>query len=232
MSEAAALIPSMTIYDLTRALPDVETLRDRCRAMAALELVISGNEDDGYFGYVPAWGQGEDAALMDDGSGGEYTIVFTADGVFGRGFDHESRMSPWADGDGALWPGLVEGIPEVFRPFLTEPAFCSEDGVLHATTVFWRENGDTAWRAGAVEFPEGRADADGADFLFEVLAAGTAEAYRDFAEDYYETDLPLEAVRHIWSLGPVTQEIVSALNPGLPLEAVASRLAGCGYPGV
>nr|WSX51167.1 hypothetical protein OG409_20860 [Streptomyces sp. NBC_00974] len=221
----------MTIYDLTRALPDIETLRDRCRAMAALELVISGDEDGTFFSYDPAWGEGEEAAFMDDGSGGEYTIVFTADGVFGRGFDHESQMSPWGGGDGELWPGLTDGIPEAFRPFLTEPAFCSQDGTLHATALFWRETGDTDWRAGTVEFPPGRSDADGADFLFEILAAGTAQAYREFAEDYYETDLPLAAIRHIWSLRPVTQDIVDALNPGLPLAAVGPRLARAGYPG-
>ncbi|MCM1971009.1 MULTISPECIES: hypothetical protein [unclassified Streptomyces] len=223
----------MTIYDVTRALPDIETLRDRCRAMAALDLVISGEEDDGYFSYDPEWGPGEEAALMDNGSGDDYAIVFTADGVFGCGFDHESRMSPSCDEDGEPWPGLVDGIPEVFRPQVTEPAFSTgEEGVLRATAVFWRETGDTQWRAGKVEFPEGKSDPDGADYLFELLVAGTPEAYRDFAEDYYEADLPLEAIRHIWSLLPLTQAVVDALNPGLPLAAVAPRLVRAGYPGV
>lgn len=221
----------MTIYDLTRALPDIETLRDRCRAMAALELVISGNPEGGYFSYGPAWGEGEEAAFMENGSGDEYAIVFTADGAFGLGFDHESPMSPWGDEDTELWPGLVDGIPEAFRPLVTEPSFCVEEGVLQATAVFWRENGDTAWRAGKVEFPEGSADPDGTDFLFDVLVAGTPEAYRDFAEDYYETDLPLDAIQHIWALRPLTQAVIDALNPGLPLEAVAPRLARAGYPG-
>lgn len=222
----------MTIYDVTRGLPDIETLRDRCRAMAALELVISGEEDDAYFSYDPEWGPGEEAALMDNGSGDDYAIVFTADGVFGHGFDHESVMSPWADTDHEDgWPGLTDGIPEAFRPYLKEPAFCV-DGVLNATAVFWRETGDAQWRAGKVEFPEGKSDPDGADYLFELLVAGTPEAYRDFAEDYYETDLPLAAIRHVWELRPLTQAVVDALNPGLPLAAVGPRVARAGYPGV
>lgn len=221
----------MTIYDVIGALPDIETLRDRCRAMAALELVISGNEDDCYFSYDPAWGPGEEAALMDNGSGDDYAIVFTADGVFGYGFDHESVMSPWGDEDAQTWPGLTDGIPEAFRQQVTEPAFCTEEGGLNATAVFWRETGDTRWRAGRVEFPEGKSDPDGADYLFELLVAGTPEAYRGFAEDYYETALPLEAVRHVWSLRPLTQAVVDALNPGLPLAAVAPRLVRAGYPG-
>ncbi|MET9701036.1 hypothetical protein ABZY31_29550 [Streptomyces sp. NPDC006529] len=223
----------MTVYDLTRALPDIATLRDRCRAMAALELVISGNESGGYFSYALAWGPGEEAALMDNGSGDDYAVVFTPDGVFGCGFDHESPMSPWAsDDDPAPWPGLVDGMPEVFAPQLTEAAFATDEGVINATAVFWRETGDTAWRAGTVEFPAGHPDPDGTDHLFAVLAAGTPEAYHAFAEDYYESDLPLDAVRHLWELRPPTQAVVDALNPGLPLEAVAPRLARVGYPGV
>ncbi|MCX4526559.1 MULTISPECIES: hypothetical protein [unclassified Streptomyces] len=220
------------VHDLIGALPDIATLRDRCRAMAALELVISGNTEGGFFSYDPAWGPGEEAAFMDNGSGDEYAIVFTADGVFGRGFDHESPMSPWGVDDVELWPGLVEGVPEAFRPLVTEPSFCVEEGVLQATVVFWRETGDTAWRAGDVEFPAGRTDADGTRHLFGVLAAGTPQAYRAFAEDYYETTLPLEAVQHLWDLRPLTREAVTALNPGLPLEVVVPRLVRAGYPGV
>ncbi|MET3984798.1 hypothetical protein [Streptomyces sp. PvR034] len=221
----------MTIHDLTRALPDIETLRARCRAMAALEMVIGGEESGGCFSYAPQWGPGEEAALMDNGSGGDYAIVFTADGAFGYGFDHESPMSPWADEDRATWPALVDGVPEVFAPQLTESAFATDDGVLAATAVFWRETGDTAWRAGPVDFPAGVPDPDGTDHLFAVLAAGTPEAYRDFAEDYWESDLPLDAVRHVWELRPLTDSVVDALNPGLPLAAVTPWLARLGYPG-
>ncbi|WP_405490436.1 hypothetical protein [Streptomyces sp. NBC_00096] len=222
----------MTIYDLTRALPDIPALRDRCRAMAALELVIGGDPEGGFFSYEASWAPGEEAAFMDNGSGDEYAIVFAAAGAFGFGFDHESPMSPWGDEDTALWPGLVEGVPEAFRPLVSERSFCVQEGVLQATAVFWRETGDSAWRAGEVGFPQDAPDPDGTDHLFEVLAAGTPEAYRDFAEDHYETELPLEAIRHVWSLLPLTQAVVDALNPGLPLEVVAPRLERAGYPGV
>ncbi|MFJ7206783.1 hypothetical protein ACIQWR_25040 [Streptomyces sp. NPDC098789] len=221
----------MTIHDLTRALPDIETLRARCRAMAALEVVIGGEGDGGYFSYAPQWGPGEEAALMDNGSGDEYAIVFTTAGAFGYGFDHESPMSPWAHEDRTTWPGLLDGVPEAFAPQLSESAFATDEGVLPATAVFWRESGDTAWRAGPVAFPEGVPDPDGTDHLFAVLAAGTPEAYRDFAEDYWDTDLPLDAVRHLWELRPLTEAVVDALNPGLPLEVVTPWLARLGYPG-
>lgn len=219
----------MSVHDLIRALPDIPTLRSRCRAMAALELLIGGNAEYGYFSYAPSWAPGVEAALMDDGSGDEYAIVFTADGAFGRGFDHESPMSPWGDDDLALWPGLVDTVPEVFRTWVTEPAFCVEEGVLQATVVFWRETSDTAWRTGEVEIPAGVTD--GAGRLFAVLAAGTPEGYRAFAEDYYETALDPAAIEHVWNLRPLTETVVKALNPGLTPARAAAAVARIGYPG-
>ncbi|MFD7837283.1 hypothetical protein [Streptomyces sp. NPDC059761] len=218
----------MNVHDLIRVLPDIPALRARCRAMAALELLISGKVEYRYFSYDPAWGPEVEAALMNNGSGDEYAILFTPDGVFGRGFDHESWMSPYTNEDMELWPGLVDTLPEVFRPLLAEPAFC-DDEVQVATVVFWRESADTAWRAGPVEIP---ADTDdGTGHLFRVLAAGTAEAYREFAEGYYERALDPAAVRHVWDLHPLTETVLKALNPNLTLARAASLVGRIGYPG-
>ncbi|MGW7436144.1 hypothetical protein [Streptomyces sp. NPDC054849] len=215
------------VHELIRVLPDVSVLRDRCRALAAMD-VLMGGRGGSYFGYDAAWGPGVEAALMDNGAGDEYAILFTSDRVLGRGFDHESWMSPYTNEDMALWPGLVEDLPEVFRPLLAEPAFCDED-VQVATVVFWRETSDTAWRAGPVEIP---ADTDdGTGHLFHVLAAGTPEAYAYFAEGYYERDVDLDAVRHVFALRPLTEAVVKALNPQVDLIAAAKAAAGIGYPG-
>lgn len=214
------------VHELITVLPDVPVLRDRCRALAALDAVM-GRRGGSYFDYDPAWGPGVEAALMTNGAGDEYTILFTPDGVFGRGFDHESWMSPYTNDDMALWPGLVDTLPEVFRPLLAEPAFCDDD-VHVATVVFWREDSDTAWRAGPVEIPEG--DGDGTGFLFRVLAAGTPEAYVDFAQGYYQRDVDLEAVRHVFALRPLTEAVVKTLNPQAEPSAVVETAEGAGYP--
>lgn len=214
------------VHELIRVLPDVPTLRDRCRALAALEVLMGGRYGR-YFDFDPAWAPGTEAALMNNGSGDEYAILFTPDGVFGRGFDHESWMSPYTNEDMELWPGLVDTLPEVFRPLLDEPAFC-DDEVRVATVVFWREASDTAWRAGPVELPaEGE---DGTGHLFHVLAAGTPEAYADWARDHYERELDLDAVRHVFALRPLTADVVKALAPEADPGAVAAAVAGIGYP--
>ncbi|MFI8452666.1 hypothetical protein [Streptomyces erythrochromogenes] len=222
----------MSVYEILPVLPDVPTLRHRCRALAALETVMDLH--DQFFAYAADWSETEEAALMDNGSGDDYAIVFSAAGAYARGFAHESGMSPWAGEDVEVWPGLVDAVPEVFRPYVTEPAFCDDDGdgpVPRVTVVFWREAADEAWRTGPVVIPQGPGGyGDGARDLFEVLAAGTPEAYRDFAEEYHERSVDLDAVRHVFALRPLTGDVVKALNPDADPGVVAGAVAATGYP--
>ncbi|WP_404959375.1 hypothetical protein [Streptomyces sp. 147326] len=225
-------MPPVTVHEILPALPDVPALRDRCRAPAMLEAVMDAS-GFGFFAYAASWSGTEEAALMDNGSGDDYAIVFSPAGAYARGFAHESRMSPYGDEDLAVWPGLVDAVPAAFRRYVTEPAFCDE-GVPRATVVFWREAGDAAWRTGPVEFPadDPHGYADGAEDLFGVLAAGTPEAYRDFAEDYYEPERPLDldAICHVFALRPLTEAVITALNPGADPAGAARAAARIGYP--
>lgn len=164
---------------------------------------------------------------MDNGSGDAWSVVFSPAGVFIRGFDHESPMSP-AGNDDELWPGLVDGVPEVFSPYVNEPAF-SFEGTLGATVCLWRQTSDDRWHAGDIDFPD-RDDPDGADGLFEVLVDGTAVAYLRFAEDYYETDVDPEAVSAVFALRPLTDEVVRRLNPVLTVEDLVEDRGAIGYP--
>ncbi|WP_327414740.1 hypothetical protein [Streptomyces sp. NBC_01233] len=208
----------MTVHEILPALPDVPALRDRCRAPAMLEAVMDAT-GFGFFGYAGCWSETEEVALMDNGSGDDCAIVFSPAGACARGFAHESRMSPYGDEDRAVWHGLVDAVPPAFRRYVTEPAFCDE-GVPRATVVFWRETADGSWRTGPVEFPTDDPDgyADGAEDLFGVLAAGTPEAYRDFAEDCYEPERPL------------TEAVLTALNPEADPAGAARAATRIGYP--
>jgi len=96
---------------------------------------------------------------------------------------------------------------------------------------FWGQAADTAWRAGApAPVPGGVEEDGGAAWLFELLLDGSPEAYRSFAEECYEADVDLDAVRHVYALRPLTQEVVSALNPELDLADLAGDIAEIGYP--
>lgn len=73
-----------TVYDIAAALPDIETLHDRCRALAVLEAIISPNWGSRCYSYDDAWNTGEQMASMRNGSGDEYWIAFTGAGAFIR----------------------------------------------------------------------------------------------------------------------------------------------------
>jgi len=222
----------MTVFDVVRALPDISTVRDRSRSMAMLDAILSPEWQYRYFSFDSGWSPGQEMASMRDGSGSDYSIVFAPAGAWARGFDHESPVSPFRSVPPALWPGLIDTVPAVFDAQVAEPAFADADGgTLRATVCFWRETSDSEWRCGPVDVRvAGYEDADSADWLFELLVEGSAEAYRDFAEEYFEAEVELSAVRHVYDLLPLNREVVAALNPEVDLNDLVQDVAEIGYP--
>lgn len=220
----------MTAHETARLLPAVPDLRDRCRAMAMLEAILSPEWADRYHSYDRAWAPGAELASMRDGSGDEYSIVFADGSAFIRGFAHESPMSPY--GNDGPWPGVLNAVPEPLRRWVTEPAFTDEDGMPVVTACLWRGPSDDGWRTGDIDYPDGP-DPDGANGLFRLLTApapAATEAFRDFAEDYYGEPLDAAALRHVYALRPLTGEVVAALNSELTLTDVAEDAQSAGYP--
>ncbi|WP_431953496.1 hypothetical protein [Actinacidiphila sp. bgisy167] len=220
----------VTVHDVAPRLPSIAELRDHCRSLAMLDAILSPEWETRYHSFDAAWDTGEEMASVRNGSGDEYAIVFSAAGAFVRGFDHESPLSPYGSEDHEPWPGVLDEVPDVFRPYVEEPAFCDEEGVPVATVCLWREAGDDAWRHGPVELPQDREDADGAAYLFELLTDRSPEAFRAFAEEYYGVPVDLDAVRHVQALRPLTARVVATLNPEVTLDELAEDIAGIGYP--
>jgi hypothetical protein len=167
---------------------------------------------------------------MDNGAGDAYSIVFASSGVFIRGFDHESPMNRFNEGD--IWPGVADAVPVVFAEYVTEPSFSIDgDGILAATCCLWRETGDSEWRAGMVTFPD-EGD-DGADYLLGMLANDdTPEQYREWAEHYYGTAVDLSAVQRIFAMEPLTSEIVMTLDDQASTATLTDDIDRIGYPTV
>ena len=213
----------MSVLELVRRLPEPDVVRRVSRALAVLDLVLNEDPSTRYYDFDARWSATEEAALMRDGSGDEYSIVFSPDGTFAYGFDHESPMSPYVNGM-KPWPGLLDGIPEVFHEQRDDKAFSDE--MPRATVCFWRTTDDDAWRCGPVE----NVEADGADWLFELIADGRPEAYLTFAEEYYEVALDLEPVRYVYALMPLTEYVVTSLNRDRRLTDLKESIAEIGYP--
>lgn len=217
----------MTVYDIAGRLPDIGELRNRCKALAVLDRLIGGYAP--YYTYERTWGSDE-AALMSNGSGDEWAVVFGADGVFIRVFDHESEMSPYRDPDLELWPGLLDGLPEVMLPRVAEPAFCDEHGAFVATAVLWRLTDDDRWHAGeGIAFPplRGPYDTTGPDGSprLGILLDDITDRYVEFAHDYYEISLDPAVVAHVIAHRPLTDAVVRALNPNLTVADVLDAIS-------
>ncbi|MFE3542756.1 hypothetical protein ACFXK0_07270 [Nocardia sp. NPDC059177] len=221
----------MTVYDVARRLPAIADVRDLCRSVAMLDAILSPDWERRYYSFNAAWADGEEVASMRNGSGDEYSIVFAAAGAYVRGFGHESPMSPYGN-DYEPWPGVIDDVPDVFQGFVEEPAFTDEDGVPVVTACLWREATDDQWRHGTIDFPTGRADPDGATGLFHLLVERSPESFQRFAEDYYEIPVDLKAVREVYALRPLDQELVSSLNGNLTLADLAQDISEIGYPQV
>ncbi|MGW3269815.1 hypothetical protein [Streptomyces sp. NPDC001056] len=215
----------MTVHDVAEALPDIPTLRDRCRSIAMLETVLNP-DGERYYSFSRAWSETEEIASMRNGSGDEFDVIFSPADAYVRGFDHESAMSPYVDD--APWPGVVDSVPEVFRSCVEEPSF-TDDGMPRVTACIWREEGSEHWQAGEIDFPEDNADPDGSGWLFHLLVDPSPEAFQKFAEDYYEIPVDIHAVRHVYALRPLTQEVVTALNDKASLAGIADAAAAIGY---
>lgn len=221
---------AVTVHDVARRLPAIADLRNLCRSLAMLDAIASPAPENRYYFFDTARAEGEEMASMSNGSGDEYSIVFSAAGSFIRGFDHESPMSPYGHHDHAPWPGVLDDIPAVFEPLLEEPAFIDENGVPIVTACLWREPTDDRWHHGTIDFPTGRADPDGSAGLFHLLIDRSPRAYQHFAEDYYEIPVDLAAVSAVYESQPLDQGIVSSLNGEISLTDLAQDISRIGYP--
>ncbi|MDK1345337.1 hypothetical protein QNO09_18955 [Streptomyces sp. 378] len=217
-----------TAHETAALLPGPDQLRTYLRALAVLDTAIGDDPRFCQYTFDGTWGPGVEAALMENGSGDDFSVLFTSAGVLIRGFDHESEMSPYGTDDGQVWPGVLDDVPALLRPLLDEPAF-RDKGIdaPRVTACLWRETGDTAWRTGStIAFPTGSEDPDGSDFLFHLLTDRSPEAVQAHFEDYYERSVPLDAIRHVLAGRPLTPAVARTLNPAVLADgALLQRIA-------
>ncbi|MFE7576127.1 hypothetical protein ACFU5Z_15485 [Streptomyces sp. NPDC057521] len=203
-----------TARETAALLPAPEELRVHLKALATLDATIGDDPLFVCYTFDTAWDPGEEVALMNNGSGDDFSVHFTPAGVLIRGFDHESAMSPYVNEE--VWPGLIDEVPASLSPILHNPAFCDEDiDVPRVTACLWQETGDTLWHTGtSIDFPPDNADPDGSGFLFDLLTDRSPETVQAYFADYYERPVPLEAIRHVLAGLPLTPAVTRALNPG------------------
>ena len=207
-------------------LPDIGGLKKLTQSLAMLDAIMMPEWRYRYYSFNSMWDAGEQMASMTDGEGDEWHCLFNEAGAILKGFHHESAMSPWANDDHAIWEGVLDEVPALFARFLKEPAFDMEN----TTFCIWRTNQDTAWRMGAIAFPDELGDdPDGSQDLLFILD-GNPETYKKWAEEYYERSVSLSALQRIYAHEPLTAQLASEINPKIELDAILADAVQVGYP--
>jgi len=202
------------------ALPDIPALRRLTRSLAMLDAILSPEWESRYYSFDSHWGEGELMASMRNGQGDDWFSLFTRGGVVVIGLDHEAPMFRFNE----PWPGLFDSLPSELAAAVNEPAFDARN----STFCIWRRSAGERWERGPVQFPDGD-DPDGSAQLLQILD-GRPESYRAFAADYYEVDLPLEAVAAVYRHQPLTPELLARLNADATIDALREDVVEIGYP--
>lgn len=205
-------------------LPDVDRLKLLMQSLAVLDAIMSPEWDSRYYSFNSKWARAEQLGSMRNGCGDDFFALFNRAGCFIKGFAHESVMSPYRVQPPQPWPGILDGVPDDFASCLKQPAFSMDE----ITFCIWRRHSDIAWSRGPIEFPK-TDTTDGSAYLLAILN-GDPTLYLQFAYDYYEATIPIDAVRHIYSHTPLTDTVVTSLNPDITTADLVDDLKEIGYP--
>lgn len=196
----------------------------RTQALAALDLILSPEWQYRYYSFNSVWSASEQMASMRDGCGDEWWIVFHASGWAAlKGLAHESQA--WAKGRKDLSATIQASFPPELVDFAREPAF-RWDATSFAyfflpSTAHWQRVNDYGQYSSLVA---------GDDELLRHLI-GSPSDYSAFAEDYYETTVPVDIVADIFKHAPISESVVTKLNPEIKFDAITDELySQIGYP--
>jgi len=185
-------------------LPSIGELKKRSQGLALLDAIIMPDWEYRYFSFNCNWDDNgtEMMASMRDGSGSEYFLNFTKDGVVGKVFSIEQLK------DVSL---SLRAIPDCFSSFKIEPAF----NINNTTFFFWRCNEDNEWSVS----PKSLSSYPLLGFLVNGFSG-----YQDWAEDYYEKSINSVVLKDIFESLKITEEQWLTLNPELSISELAEDL--------
>lgn len=162
-------------------LPEIPTpniLAERLELFCEIEKVLS---DDTVYRKVA------DGHYRIEAPGGDHLVFVSSDKAsLIKGFDHESEVSPHAQNDGKIWPGIYESLPSDLLSLLGGSGE-EEDEV---TFCIWHTPPGSKWEIGPVQYPP---DDDGGIAFLSQFLLYSKEEFADWAIDYYGLDIQIEA---------------------------------------
>lgn len=204
-------------------MPGIEALRAHMQCLAAISAVFSVEDDESPFTFDPRWDANEQMAASMNGSGDELYLHFVPHGCFIKGFAHESEMSPYANPEHSIWPGVVDQVPKEFESSLMEPAFDPE-----ATTfVIWRLASSGEWLTGEVDFPDSEFGDGSRDLLAPI--SFSASDLSEWLSEQYETEVDSAIVQSVFEGRPLSDTQMTALNPEAPIRELRQAVRETGW---
>jgi len=178
------------------------------RSLATLDAILSDDWESRYYSFNAKWGRGQRMASMRDGCGDEWFLVFTKDAAFLKGLAHE-----YPPGDVAA---IYDGLPAKLSALRTEPSFSMDDTSYGG----WFDKKWTIRSAPKLAKVMGQ---------HLGILDGKPKTYRSYAEGYFEADVPLAAIEHVYAGKPIDQKLIDSINPERKLAALKADLVEIGY---
>jgi len=201
------------------SLPDIQKLKQICKSISALEIIMEQEWEMRYYSYNPSWDVDEEVFEMRSGCEEEMLILFNKHGSVISGinietFDWEANIPKIEN--------LTKGLPKQFYDFIyNEPIKTRK-----STFCIWRTIADSEWQTGDTVDPDGSED-----ILY--LLDGDSKKYVEFCEDYYEKEIPLDIVEKIYQGESISLEMIYKLNDELEdedIEIIKNELEEIKYP--
>lgn len=185
-----------------------------------LDAIICREWDYRYYSYNSKWSANEEMASMRNGCGDEWFLLFNPVGAALKGLAHESPRA----GDDSFPAQIQKLVPPDFSSFLQEPAFSMQS----ASFCLWRRHTDRQWSVVIPTHGSISPNDDGSEELLTILD-GEPATYQQWAQDYYERPISLNAVRAIYTHESLNEELIAALNPEVSLPDISGDIAEIGY---
>jgi hypothetical protein len=195
-----------------------EDLRETLISLAALNIILCEEDWLRYHRYTRNWTENVEMAEIDNGAGDHLYILFTPQATVLKGFDHESPLSPYVREGHKLREGIYDNIPSNLLELLKDVSIQMDD----ATFCIWHEASDRNWKTGNISFDKD--EDDGSGFLFGTIL-DSAEKFKDWADDYFEMDVPLTIVDKIYKGKVISDEMILILNKDCNLGKVKEELS-------
>ena len=208
------MITSQNLSDL----PDIQKLKQICKSISALEIIMEQEWEMRYYSYNPSWDIDEEVFEMKSGCEEEMLILFNKHGSVISGINNETF--DW-EADIPKIENLTKGLPEQFYDFIyNEPIKTRK-----STFCIWRTIADSEWQTGETVEPDGSED-----ILY--LLDGDPKKYVEFCEDYYEKEIPLDIVEKIYQGESISLDMILKLNDELEdedIETIKNKLEEIKY---